>query len=135
MIFKRHCQIAKGKLDIAPLIDVVLLLLIFFMLSSSMILPTALKVTLPKTGAARAHRGRRIRLTIDRGGALYWQDARVDEHALEKKLEELSATESGTLIVLEADRDVPHGRVVEILGLVREHGLSKIAIAAARPAK
>ena len=131
MIFKRRCEIAKGKLDIAPMIDVVLLLLIFFMLSSSMILPMALKLNLPRTAASSAQRGKRIRVTIDRSGALFWQGARVEVAELENRLAELSATERETLIVLEADRDVAHGRVVEVMGMARTHGLTRLAIATA----
>jgi biopolymer transport protein ExbD len=130
MLFKRRCEIARGKLDIAPLIDVVLLLLIFFMLSSSMILPSALKVNLPQSSVASPQAGRKIRITINREGEISWQGKRVQMEELERRLLKLAAFDRGALILLEADRDVRHGRVVEIMSLAHKFGLNKLAIAA-----
>ena len=47
MRFKRHIELKKGQLDIAPLIDVVFLLLIFFMLTSTFISQQGIRVNLP----------------------------------------------------------------------------------------
>ena len=48
MRFKRRIFLEKGKLDIAPLIDVIFLLLVFFMLTSSFIFQPGIKINLPK---------------------------------------------------------------------------------------
>ena len=132
MIFKRRCEIARGKLDIAPLIDVVLLLLIFFMLSSSMILPSALKVNLPRSSVARPRRGRKVTVSISREGTIYWQGKPVDIGEAGKRFAELGATDPEITVVIEADRAALHGRVVEVMSLARSHGLSRLAIAAKR---
>ncbi len=132
MIFKQHCEIAKGKLDIAPLIDVVLLLLIFFMLSSSMILPSALKINLPKSSVAKPQTGRKLSVKINREGAISWQGKPVGIEELEKRFVKLAALNQQALIVLEADRDVNHGRVVEVMSLAHKYGLRRLAIAAQR---
>jgi biopolymer transport protein ExbD len=132
MIFKRHCTIARGKLDIAPLIDVVLLLLIFFMLSSSMIQPTGLSVNLPASEVASMQPGDKVRIAIDESGALLWRGNPVEKAELEKRLEMLFAAEPETLIILEADKEVSHGSVVEVMSLIRLKGLKRLAIAAER---
>ena len=132
MIFKRRCEIAKGKLDIAPLIDVVLLLLIFFMLSSSMIMPSALKVNLPRSSAARPRRGRKVTVSINREGRIFWQGKAVDIEGAGKRFAEIAATDPDMTVVIEADRDSRHGRVVEVMSLARSHGLTHLAIAAVR---
>jgi biopolymer transport protein ExbD len=132
MIFKRRCEIARGQLDIAPLIDCVLLLLLFFMLSSSMILPTVLRVSLPQSSAAAIEQGRAIRVTIDKSGALYWQGEGVTQEALGENIARLAAVAPDTLLVLDADREVSHGRVVTVMSLARAHGLTRLAIAATR---
>jgi biopolymer transport protein ExbD len=130
MLFKRRCEIARGKLDIAPLIDVVLLLLIFFMLSSSMILPSALKINLPQSSVAGPQAGRKIRITINKEGEISWQGKRVQMEVLERRLLKLAAFDRGALVLLEADRDVSHGRVVEVMSLAHKFGLNRLAIAA-----
>lgn len=132
MNFKRRCEIARGKLDIAPLIDVVLLLLIFFMLSSSMIMPTALKVNLPRSQAASAQAGRTVRIMVDRDGGLYWQGRAVTKDGLAERMERLAGSEPETLVVLDADRDASHGAVVEVMSMAYAHGLRRFAIAAVK---
>ncbi|MDD5555906.1 MAG: biopolymer transporter ExbD [bacterium] len=130
MIFKRRCKIERGKLDIAPLIDVVLLLLIFFMLSSSMVLQTAFRIDLPRSPAAAVQGGRTVKLTIDRSGRLFWQGKRVEREELDRKMADLAAAEPGTLVVLDADRGVRHGDVVGVMGMAHARGLRRLAIAA-----
>ena len=46
--FKRHIELEHGRLDLAPLIDVVFLLLIFFMLTSSFVIQPSITINLPK---------------------------------------------------------------------------------------
>lgn len=135
MIFKRRCVIAKGQLDIAPLIDCVLLLLLFFMLSSSMISPTAIKVNLPASGAATAQKGRSVRIAIDKSGAVFWQGKAVVMEELEERIAKLATVEPDTLVVLDADREVNHGRVVRVMSLAHKHGLTRLAIAAVKEKK
>ena len=54
MRFKRHIELEKGQLDIAPLIDVVFLLLIFFMLTSNFISQKGIRVNLPSALSSKA---------------------------------------------------------------------------------
>ena len=54
MKFKRHLEIVKGRIDPAPMVDIVFLLLIFLVLSSPFVLqPGYGLVDLPTGGATR----------------------------------------------------------------------------------
>ncbi|MDP7539956.1 MAG: biopolymer transporter ExbD, partial [Alphaproteobacteria bacterium] len=44
----------RGGINMVPLINIVFLLLIFFMLSSTLVTPDSLEVTLPESETARA---------------------------------------------------------------------------------
>ena len=102
------------------------------MLSSSMILPSALKINLPKSSGAGFQSGRRIRLKIDKDGEIAWEGKPLAFEELEEKLAKLATTDRETLILIEADRDVRHGRVVEVMSLANKYDLRKLAIAAER---
>ena len=49
MTFKTHCQMSKGLVDPAPLVDVVFLLLLFFILSSPFVMQSGFGVIMPST--------------------------------------------------------------------------------------
>ena len=69
-------------------------------------------------------------LVIDRAGQTYLEGEKVDFKSLGPKLEGL-VHESGLVqLLLEADEDVKHGRVVQIMDLAKRSGVSKIIIAA-----
>jgi len=52
MEFEREKKI-RMHLEIAPLVDIVLLLLVFFMLTSNFIMQPGIKITLPRAKTAR----------------------------------------------------------------------------------
>ena len=118
-------------LDLTPLIDVVFLLLIFFMVSTTFVQDAAgLKVDLPRSDAQdviRAEEDFSIRVGSD--GSIQVGDEGVDLARLQERLVAAARKDPDTMVVLEADKDVDHGRVVQVLDLARELGLTRFAIA------
>ena len=53
MTFRTHCQMSKGMVDPAPLVNVVFLLLLFFVLNSSLVMQSGFGVSLPGGGRHR----------------------------------------------------------------------------------
>jgi biopolymer transport protein ExbD/biopolymer transport protein TolR len=119
------------RLGLTPLIDVVFLLLIFFMLTSHFHIASGVPIRLPKvTQKAYDSDGEKIILVVDRAGRAYLKGEKIDLKDLDAKLKEL--VEKGGLVhlLLQADKEVKHGRVVQLMDLAKRAGVSSIIIAA-----
>jgi len=127
MRFKRHVELEKGQLDIAPLIDVVFLLLIFFMLTSSFIFQPGIKVNLPKAVTSEVIHEKNLIILVNRDNHIYINDRIITISELASRLR-LAAKENKPLLI-KADRKVSLGKVVEIWDLCRDEGVSQINIA------
>jgi len=119
-----------GRLDIAPLIDVVLLLLIFFMLTSSFITPAGLRVDLPESSVTEPQEKENLIIVVSREGELYIDDTPVSWEDCRDRLASGLTGSPEMVLILKADRDARHGIVVRVMSLARELGWKRMAIAA-----
>ena len=127
----RKLQEEETDISIAPLIDVVFLLLIFFMVTSHFDVASGIHIRLPKS-AKKMHSevSDKINLIIDKSGEIYLKGNKIDIKALKKELHNLS-DEKGTFnLILYADEDVRHGKVVQIMDIAKTAGVDSIIIAA-----
>jgi biopolymer transport protein ExbD len=131
MRFKRVNEEEPGFSSIAPLIDIVFLLLIFFMATTPPSPLTGLSVSLPETRMdypkGETHT---ITITVDRQGALMVKGAKVQPADLTTELSRLRSSEGVFHVLLEADKNVTHGRVVEVMDIAKQAGAESIIIAA-----
>ncbi len=129
MRFKRHIELEKGKLDIAPLIDVVFLLLIFFMLTSSFISPEGIRINLPDAVSAKPLPQKGLLIFITGKDRIFVDNKSVTSKGLTSNIKK--AAEKKTRILIKADKKASLGKVVEIWDLCREAGITNINIATA----
>ena len=125
-IKKKH----ELHIDVINMVDVFLNLLIFFMLSTSFISSPGIKVNLPRgKGDVMLRPKGDIRIYIYSSGSIYYDKRRVDIDQLGAELDGIAKTRPDTLVIIEADRDVLHGRVVAVMETARAAGLHRLAIA------
>lgn len=118
-------------LSIAPLIDIVFLLLIFFMVTSHFDVASGVRIRLPKVTSEFFNQGKnKIKLIIDQSGQAYLEGKKVNMETLQKRIEYLVNEKGMLFLILQADKDVKHGRVVEIMDLAKTAGIHSIIIAA-----
>lgn len=115
------------RLDITPLVDVVFLLLIFFMLTSNYVLQAGIKVTLPSARDTFTLPPARVEVFITADDVIYMGPRRVTPDELLLLLEDARATRDTVLIF--ADVDCRHGRVVEVEDVCRRAGFTDISVA------
>ena len=119
------------RLSIAPLIDIVFLLLIFFMVTSHFDVASGVRISLPKVAKRILNQEKnRITLVIDKSGHTYLEGKRMDMKALQDKMKKLLKEKGIFQVVLQADKDVSHGKVVQIMDLAKTAGAHSIIIAA-----
>ena len=120
--------------NLLPLIDVVLLLLIFFMISSTFVVQPGIQVNLPKSTIAERREPEDVTLILTREKALYLNDRRVTVPELWGRLVYMYRSHPDFMLVIKADRQVPHGSVVEVMDIAKQVGVRRLAIAT-RPKK
>jgi biopolymer transport protein ExbD len=130
MTFKRHYNITKGEINLAPLIDMVFQLIIFFMLSSSFIMQPGIKIKLPKAETTETIKEREIFVDISENGTIFYNGKAVSLVKLKSIFEEeIKNNGNEIILVIKGDKDTKHGIVVSVMDLARKCGIERIAIA------
>jgi len=121
---------AEVVVDVTPLIDIIFQLVLFFMVSTTFVTSPGIEVDLPRSSSDTILRDRDdINLWVTSDGAVFLDESPVDWGMLEGALRAAATANPSTLIIIKADRDVGHGRVVAVMDLARSLGLNRLAIA------
>lgn len=128
--------VKKARIEIIPMIDTMFFLLVFFMLASlAMIQQHGLPVNLPHAATGQDEVAQVVTLTLYKDGSLFYDKEQISSPAeVRNRLSQLQNEGKQPSAVINADRGVEHGRVVEVLDAVRESGVVKVAIAVKPPA-
>ena len=118
-----------SDINITPLVDVMLVLLIIFMITAPM-LQQGIEVALPKAEAPTLPNKATepIILTINRDGLIYVKNQPIHPTKLVEVLTPMLRGRSDETVFLKGDRDVPYGRVIEVLDVLHEGGIVKIGM-------
>lgn len=134
MVFRRRKTMTARKtlLDMTPFVDVFLNLMIFFFVTSTFTeggLAPKLDVNLPKSSSSLMGRTKDdLAILIRPNGAIEVEGRSLDIKVLEERLQRYKKEEPGGGIMIKADERVPHGRVVEVMGLVDRLQIKKLSI-------
>lgn len=122
-------------INITPLTDIFLVLLIIFMVTSSVIVNSSngakagLKVNLPTGGSADvATQQNDLSVAILEDGRLVLGGDVVTADELKKAFDDAKTKSPDTMVIVQADQGVPHGKVVEVMELAKGAGLGQLAI-------
>ncbi len=128
MRIARYRKDHRPRIEIIPMIDTIFFLLVFFMVATlSMTYMRGMKVDLPVAKTSGKDVAEHRTITIKEDGSLYIDKTPVDEIRLKALLGEMK--DRVELVVINADRGVAHGRVVEIMDIARLSGIKRLAIA------
>ena len=114
-----------SEINVPPFVDVMLVLLIIFMVTAPL-LQQGLDIDLPKASGKSLPPEERLTITIKKDGSIYLNDRSLDLNELRIKLKALSA--QSPTVFLKADKDVPYGLVVEVMGEIKEAGIEKLGM-------
>ncbi len=122
----------EPDISIAPLVDIVFLLLIFFMVTSHYDIAAGVQIKLPKVTQKTANPDaeNRIFVIVDKAANVYIDGKKIGMKALKKRLREEVKKRGMLHLILQADADVRHGKVVEIMDIAKNAGINSIIIAA-----
>ena len=115
-------------INVTPLVDVCLVLLIILMVSSTYIVAQSLKIQLPKSHSTDGTAEKPATVTLKKDGGLRWNDHDANEDEIARELKKAADADPETNLVVSADREVQHGRVVHVLDIAKLAGITKFAI-------
>lgn len=123
-----------SDINVTPLVDVMLVLLVIFILAAP-VMASRLALELPRAEAPAAvpPPTASVQIGLDAQGQLFWDEQPVDATTLRQRLQDLARREPQTELQLRADTAVPYGRVVQLIGLAQQAGLSRIGFVANPP--
>jgi len=129
MTLRRRHGVQLAFINLTPLLDVCLMLVVFFVLclTTSQSAPRSLPVTLPEAASAAAPVVATLEIVVQKDGALSIGGAPVS-------LPELAARAHGQARAsILADRDCTHGRVVDVVDILRRAGVTDVYFATTTP--
>ncbi len=115
-------------INVTPLVDVCLVLLIILMVSSTYIVAQSLKIQLPKSHSSDGQAEKPSTVTLLKSGGMRWNDKDATEDEIVKGLKDAATADPDTNLVVSADKEVQHGRVVHLLDIAKIAGITKFAI-------
>jgi biopolymer transport protein ExbD len=114
MPIKRRTKV-KAEFSMASLTDIIFLLLIFFMLTSSFVMPNALRLLLPKATSQQVER-QTLSVSITPALEYYVNKIKVSENRLQQEImNQMKGPAEETTIVVNADKSVPVEHVVNVM--------------------
>lgn len=136
MALKRRTKVNEA-FSMASMTDVIFLLLIFFMVTSTVVIPNAIKVTLPQAQKQTAAKPL-TRVTIDANLNYYvafgkQKEVQVSFDEITPFLQDSYAKKPEMFVALYADETVPYKEIVKILNIANENKFKMVL--ATRPQK
>jgi biopolymer transport protein ExbD len=130
MRFRKEAE-EDYSLDLTPLVDVIFLLLIFFMVSTAFIdFTRRLDIQLPEAKAAQVVEKVKsfvIEMGVDK--KIHLNGVLVTMESLEAKIKSAMKTAARGSAIIKADKRLPYGNVVKVLGIVKDAKIRDIGIA------
>lgn len=133
MLFWHEEPRRKARIEIIPMIDVMMFLLVFFVLISLNVIPAlGLKTQLPTASKpekleVRTH----AVVTVAKDGQVQLDGVNYSLDGLRAALVKLAHTGKAVDVVVNSDRDASVQQLIDVMDAVKSAGITSIAIASA----
>lgn len=119
-----------SEINVTPLVDVMLVLLIIFMVTAPM-LQEGVSVDLPEAKASpltKKPEAKEIVISVSGTGNVFINEVPIHENQLPEKIVDLTKDQPNREVFLRADKTVPYGTVVRIMGALRSAGIANLGM-------
>ena len=119
-----------SEINVTPFVDVMLVLLIIFMVTAPM-MTQGVDVELPETESVESlpTDNENMILSLQADGTIYLDEYKVPIEELETKVAVL-VKEQKRQLFLKADKNVPYGTVMAIMGRIKAAGIERLGMVA-----
>ncbi len=117
-----------AEINVTPMVDVMLVLLVIMIVSAQYIVSQSIKVELPKAASASESVASVAAVTLTRDGKVFYNQEAMNEGDLVNHFRGAIAGNKDLNLIVSADKEVQHGRVVHVIDLAKLEGITKFAI-------
>lgn len=117
-----------ADINVVPLVDIILVVLIIFMVTAPLFMKPTINVNLPKAASGDKTAPSKLNIALTADGRINLNGSFVDENEVKAKASDEAGKNGDVQAIISADKDVPHGKVVSILDIVKGAGVKKFAI-------
>jgi len=121
-----------GYINITPMVDVLLVLLVIFMVTANFLKMESVNINLPKVSAADPNIQKSVQVALTHNGKLLIEDAEVTEERMILKLSQEAKYRPNMRVTLSADERLSYGTIAHAMGLIRQSGVTRIALSVKR---
>jgi biopolymer transport protein TolR len=122
----RHNRLI-AELNMTPLMDLTFLLLIAFIITFPLI-EQGIHVRLPKGKTGEIDAATTHSITLDAEGRLFFDDAATDAQGLALDVKAKATANPDVTILVRADESLAYGKVVEIMRILHEANVTRMAL-------
>lgn len=118
---------AFGEINVVPMLDFAFLLLTVFLITYPL-MEQGVNVNLPRGKASelKPDRSRTVSLRLD--GALFLDNQPVTESQITAEMNRVGKADPSMTIFVRADKDLKYSRVMDIMRILHDAGISKMAL-------
>lgn len=126
----RESRRDTGSINVTSLVDIIFILLIFFLLTTSFSESAGLQVDLPEASAADIQVAPNdLTVALTTAGDVVVRGEVVSLEELREMMREHKKRHPAATVIVQADSEVAHGRVVEVVDMAKAEGVPRLGIA------
>ena len=115
-----------ADINVTPMVDVMLVLLVIFIITAPLF-THAIKLDLPSAQSAPApEKPETISLSINGEGAIFWNDAAIEQKELDAKLAAAAQRSPQPELQLRADKSTRYEIIAQVMAAAQNNGLTKM---------
>ncbi len=118
-----------AEINIIPFVDIILVILIIFMVTAPFIIKTGFSLDLPQASSSGTVEQSKINVTISEDGRVLLNGEMFDLEEMKEQLKTKNIKVEETHVIISADKNVIHGKVIAVINAIKSVGLRKVAIA------
>ena len=127
---RRPSRRELGDINVTSLVDIIFNLLLFFMLTTSFSESAGLEIELPEASAKDFEVQREdLTIALTKAGEIVVGGEALSLDELKELLQRHKDRHPKATVIVQADAEVPHGRVVEVVDAAKKLGLPRLGIA------
>ncbi len=131
---KRVLKEENFELDLTPAISIALILVLIFITGAAQIFQSWLTVSAPKVRKAMGKKRQspttefKVNIHLTSEGQILLNETPVSFEKLDSLLPYLLVRSASGLVLVSADSEVEHGKVVEVIDLAKQKGAREVAL-------
>lgn len=115
-----------AEINVTPMVDVMLVLLVIFIITAPLF-THSVRLDLPGAKAAAApEKPDTISISVDAGGSIFWDSAKVDMAELNTRLVAAAQKQPQPELQLRADKSTRYEVIAQVMAAAQGNGLSRL---------